>query len=278
MIKSINGNSINMMFGTGVSSKKDYEGLLTIIRAAIAGGICGFDTAPSYGTEELLGRCLYQCMDEFHLNRSELFIQTKIDAWQMVEGKYKIRNYVLDVMKKMHTEYLDALLIHWPVPEYMDETWECFSEMKKDGLVRYIGICNVRMRQLEKLIDYDTIPQIIQLERNPLRTCDKEILFCHEHNISVQAYSPLCKMHKDIANSEMLQNLADNHLKNIGQIVLRWHLDTGVIPIFTSKKETRVQEYTDLYDFSLSKEEIEMVFSMNRDYKLYLEACACPGF
>lgn len=187
-------------------------------------------------------------------------------------------NYVESAMKKIQVEYLDALLIHWPVPEYMDKTWNCFMDLKKNGVVRYIGICNYRMRQIENIKNDETDPDIIQLERNPLRTCDKESNYMQQHNIIAQSYSPLCKMHPDIAKSIQLEEIAKRYNKNIGQIVLRWHIDTGFIPIFTSKKQSRIKEYSELFDFSLSREDIEIISSLNKDYKMYLEACACPGF
>lgn len=278
MLTNGEDKKIDIMFGTGASSAKNYGELFSIIRTAVCTGIVGFDTAPNYKTESVLGKCLTQCMKELELSRTALFIQTKIDAWQMAEGTEKIRNYLEKIIQDMKIQYLDSLCIHWPLPEYLDETWDCLTKLQKEGIVRYIGICNFRMRQLRKLYEYEVIPQFIQLERHPLRTCEREIAFCHSNNITVQAYSPLCKMHSDIANSEIIYGLAEKYNKNIGQIVLRWHLDTGVIPIFTSKKESRIREYTSIDDFSLTNEEVELINEMNKDYKMYLEACVCPGF
>lgn len=268
----------NIMFGTGASSYKDFDGLYTVIKAAFENDITGFDTAPSYGTEEILGKCLAKCMNEFGMNRSEIYVQTKVDAWQMMESKNQIKSYVTGIMEKMQLEYLDALLVHWPVPEYLEKTWEAFEELRDSGLVRHVGICNVRMRQLNAFLNWDVKPEIIQIERNPLRTCEREVAFCREHGIDIQAYSPLCKFHEDIRTSTLLADIANNHKKNIGQAVMRWHIDTGVVPVFTSKKPSRIKEYAELSDFALEPDEIGAINGMNRDYKMYLEACACPGF
>jgi len=268
----------NVIFGTGASSYKDYNGLYTVISAAFEKGILGFDTAPSYGTEEILSRCLAQCMNEYDVGHSDVYIQTKVDAWQMMESGEQIKMYVTDIMGKMQLDYLDALLIHWPVPEYLEKTWEAFAELRDSGVVHHIGICNVRMRQLNTFLDWDVKPEIIQIERNPLRTCAREVAFCHEYGIDIQAYSPLCKFHEDIRISTLLADIADKHKKNIGQVVMRWHIDTGVVPIFTSKKPSRVKEYSELSDFALGLDEIKAINGMNKDYKMYLEACACPGF
>lgn len=269
---------LNIMFGTGASSAKTYEELFPLIRTVIECGIFAFDTAPSYKTEAVLGACLNRCMAELDVNREDLFIQTKIDAWQMAEGGRSVQSHIEYVIKEMEINYLDALCIHWPVPEYMEQTWDEFIKAKESGLVRYIGICNLRMRQLEKLPIRDIMPDFIQIERHPLRTCKREVEYCHEKNIAIQAYSPLCKMHKDIAESPSIHRLADKYGKNIGQIVLKWHMDSGVVPIFTSRKTQRIQEYASMSDFSLTKNEMESIESLNQDYKMYLESLACPGY
>lgn len=267
-----------LIFGTGVSSSKDYDGLKTVVRSAIESGIYSFDTAPSYKTEAALGRILSKLSDEMGIAREKLFIQTKIDAWQMQESNGNIEKYVVSAMKQLGVEYLDALLIHWPIPEYFDRTWESFVKLRNDGIVRKIGVCNVRLRHLKKYMEFDTVPDLIQIERNPLRTCEKEISFCREHGIEVQAYSPLCKMDERLRDSEILRQISQVREKSLGQTVLRWHIDTGVTPVFTSTKPERVREYAAIEDFSLTQEEVFAMSSLNENYKMYLESWSCPGF
>lgn len=267
-----------IMFGTGASSVKNKKDLKLLITEAILDEIMSFDTAPSYGTEAILGECLSECINELNLQRHQLFIQTKIDAWQMMESKQKIKSFVLTALEKLKVEYLDSLLIHWPVPECFEKTWEVFVELKQDGLVKNIGVCNVRLRQLLSYLEMGVKPDIVQIERNPLRICEKEVQYCKDHDIWIQAYSPLCKMHDDIKSSMVLSALAQKYERNIGQIVMRWHIETGVTPVFTSTKSTRIKEYSSLFDFSLERKEVEKINMMNKDYKMFLEACACPGF
>ncbi len=266
-----------LIFGTGVSSSKDYDSLKQVIFAAVERGILAFDTAPSYGTEEGLGRIFKELSHEMGIDRERLFIQTKIDAWQMQESDGNVYKHAESAMKKLGVSYLDSLLIHWPVPEYFDRTWECLVELKNDGIVRKTGICNIRFRHLEKYAECGGLPDVVQIERNPLRTCEKEIVFCHEHGIEVQAYSPLCKMDERIRDSEILKEVSQKYGKSLGQTVLRWHIDTGVTPVFTSKKLERVREYAGIFDFKLSREDMALVASLNIDYKMYLESMACPG-
>lgn len=267
-----------LYFGTGASSCKIYEDLHQVLEAAIAGGIMRFDTAPSYGTEEALGKALHELSQEYGVRRDELCVQTKIDPWQMQEKNGNVREYIELALGKLRLDYLDALLIHWPVPEYFDNTWDAFIQLRNAGLVKKIGVCNVRVRQLSRMQGRTELPQIVQIERNPLRTCEEELRFCRDYHIEVQAYSPLCKMDDRIKCSKTLQDIAEQTGKNIGQVVLRWHIDTGVHPIFTSKKCSRIHEYCELDDFSLTPEQISQISVLNENYKMYLESCICPGF
>ena len=267
-----------LIFGTGSSAPKQYDDLKRIVKACLENGIYSFDTAPSYKAEEMLGEILPQLAKEVGVRREDLFIQTKIDVWQMQERNGNVRNFVEATLKSMNLQYLDGLLIHWPIPELWKETWYCFEQMRKENLVRSVGICNFRLRHLEKMKDLEIRPQIIQMERHPLNVFWEEVLFCKENDISVQAYSPLCKMDSRLGESPVLMTLAKKHQKSIGQIILRWHLDTGVNPVFTSTKTSRIVEYSELFDFTLSQEEIDLVSSHNENYKLYLESRACPGF
>lgn len=265
-----------LILGTGASAPKEQDHLYGIVRTALANGIRCFDTAPSYKTEQLLGIALHTCMKEMDIKREQLFIQTKIDAWQMQNGN--IERFVDDVLCDMKISYLDSLLIHWPVPEYMDETWSKIIQLKKASKTKNIGICNIRIRQLLEYEKYDLKPDIIQIERHPLRTCSNEIDYCHDNNLSVQSYSPLCKMHLKLRESEIIKGIAERKRRSVGQIILRWHIDTGVCPIFTSTKTSRVEEYSQIFDFSLNEEEIGQISSLNENYKMYLESIAAPGF
>ena len=268
-------DEVRMMFGTGASSAKNLEGLYSPVESALRSGICGFDTAPSYGTEDVLSKVLKRAMQENGISRESIFIQSKIDPPQMQAGR--IEEDLIELLKRMELDYLDSLLVHWPVCEYMDRTWSAFVRLKERRLVRYIGICNVRTRQMRDIMAYPVKPDIIQIERHPLRVCNEEIEICKNNGWIVQAYSPLCKMCSGIRESAVLKEIARKHGASIGQVVLRWHIDSDVIPVFTSTKDGRVKEYAAIKNFSLTDEEIDRINGLNQDYKMYLESLVCPG-
>lgn len=265
-----------LIFGSGKSSFKDEDGLMTVCETTIDNGIVYFDTAPSYRTEEVLTRCLLRILRNRKLERESLILQTKIDPIQMYEGD--IANYFSSHLLKLGLEYIDVLLIHWPVHNYFMKTWEAMNQLKEKGLTKRIGICNLRISHLEELKNIGVIPEVLQIERHPLNTFQNEMDFCRLNNIELQDYSPLCKMHPILRDSALLKQMSKKYEKSIGSIILRWHIDTGATPIFTSKKCERIEEYSQVDNFKLSKEDIYAINSLNINHKLYLESLICPGY
>lgn len=266
----------NLIFGSGASAIKDEKGLYTVCSAAIENGIRAFDTAPSYKTEIILARVLHKIAAERQLAREDLYIQTKIDPIQMYERNVCV--YFQKKLKDMRLNYVDALLIHWPVKRYFRDTWKALLFLKGQGLVKNIGISNLRLQHLKELKCLGVIPDILQIERHPLNTFQEEIKFCHEYNIKVQDYSPLCKMHPLVKNNKKLEELSTKYNRSVGQIILRWHIDTGATPVFTSKRIYRIEEYSHLNEFKLEPSDIDIINNMNINHKLYLESLICPGF
>ncbi|MEE3484350.1 MAG: aldo/keto reductase [Bacteroidales bacterium] len=266
----------NLIFGSGVSAYKDFEGLRNVCRTAVMNDILKFDTAPSYKSEEILSKALLEISKELGVSREKMYIQTKIDPIQMYDGR--VVEYFKGKLKSMKLDYVDALLIHWPLKNYLERTWNEMQEIKRLGLTRKIGICNLRIDHLKSLEMNGLIPEILQIERHPLNTFQSEVDFCHAKNIEVQDYSPLCKMHPLLKDNENLNAIAEKLGKNVGQIILKWHIDTGATPIFTSKKNERIVQYSDIDDINLEQDDIEAIASLNMNHKLYLESLVCPGF
>lgn len=265
-----------LIFGSGVSSCKDLDGLFRVCRTALSHGIMIFDTAPSYKTEEILCESVATSARELGIGRGDYFIQTKVDPIQMYNGN--VEDYFVAKLARMKLDYIDALLIHWPVFNYFMRTWESLLRLKEKDIARRIGICNLRLKHLEELKAFGIIPEILQIERHPLNTFQQEVDFCKKHSIELQDYSPLCKMHPKLKDCVELKEIASKYNCNVGQVILRWHIDTGALPVFTSTKPARVEQYSYVDDFSLTKDEIEIISSLNCNHKLYLESLVCPGF
>ena len=263
----------------GTFQNGNFDLLLNNVQIGIQNGVFGFDTAPSYKTEGVLGKVLEKLITKGVAKREDLFISDKIDAWQMQEGNGDVRKYVKGALQKMQLNYFDLLLIHWPIAEYLYSTFENLSEMKEEGLIRNIGVCNVRIGHLKRIqSNVGILPDFIQNEIHPLNNCDEVVRWCNDNNISIMAYSPLCRMNTKILESSILKDLSVKYNKTIGQIVLRWHIEKGVIPVFMTHNPKRIEENIAIRDFSLEQSDIERINSMNENYKIFLESNGCPAY
>ena len=254
----------------------EQEIINNMVSTALAEGVNGFDTSPSYGSEEILGKALQNA----GINRKKVFISDKIDIWQMYEGKGEIRKYVEKSLKDLKTDYLDLLLIHWPFRRYLLETWKSFESLYEQKFVRSIGLCNVNSRVYSEFMqsEINIEPHVIQVEISPLRTINQDLELFFKTDVVVEAYSPLCRMVPQLKDNTILQMLAKKYDKSIAQIILRWHLERGVVPVFTSSKPERIRENVDVFNFKLEQSDIKLITSLNADYKIFPESYGCPGY
>ena len=268
-------NNIPSLF---LGTYQNSSNLSKVIEAAFEERVYGFDTAPSYGTEEILGRCIRNNLSKYQIERSKIWVSDKVDSWQMYVTKGEVEKYVKQALDLIRLEYFDILYIHWPQPEYLIKTWETFIRLKERGLVKHIGLCNVHKRHVDTVfLQTGVKPDYVQIERHPLNTCASELDYYFQAGIRVQAYSAIGRMDKRLVESAKLQELSRKYNKSIPQIILRWHLDTKVIPVFMSNKAERVKENNAICDFFLQESEIEEINSLNIDYKLFVESLSNPG-
>lgn len=263
----------------GTFQISDQNIMDSVVKTAIFAGAYGFDTAPSYNTEIMLGSSIASIISEGLVKREDLFIQDKIDAMQMYRFRnHDIKKFVLKQLKKLNTEYLDALLIHWPFRQYFDGTWQQMLSLKEEGYVKQIGVCNIDERGFELLFKNDPSGvDIIQNEISPLNTDSANVDFFLGQHFVIEAYSPLCRMNKMIRDDVGIGEIAKSIHADIGQVILRWHIQRGIHPVFSSHKTERVKNNLTL-DFSLDEDQMKYIDSMNRDYKIFPISHGCPGY
>lgn len=256
----------------------DYPVMKTLVTAGMQIGFRAFDTARDYGNEHIVGKVLKECMSEQSLKREEFFITTKIGNGQQALGN--IDEQVDISLKNLQTDYIDLWLMHWPYPGHYVETWRKMEKVYKSGKVRAIGLANCRVRHFEHLFSegVEVMPHCIQMELHPMRTAEDIVSYLRERDIAIQAYSPLCRMMPRIRESETLKAIALRHDKSVGQVILRWHIQNHTAPVFKSLKPKRLAENFDIFDFSLSQDEMSEIASLDEDYKFHLESASCPGY
>lgn len=254
-------NGVKMpWFGLGVYKTREGQEVIQAVKAAIKAGYRSIDTAANYKNEEGVG----QAIKEAAIPREELFITTKV--WNTDQGYESTLAAFNESLMKLDLDYIDLYLVHWPVKGKYKDTWKALETLYKEGKVRAIGVCNFQIHHLEDLLaDAEIAPMVNQVECHP-RLTQKELLsYCQDHHIQLEAWSPLGRGR--MLDEPTLKELAAKYQKTVVQIILRWDLQSGIVTIPKSVREERIIENADIFDFELSKEDMLMIDSMNRNHR-----------
>lgn len=255
----------------GTYPLKGYE-LIKTIREATKCGYLGLDAASAYGNERWVGLA----RQTMPIQKRKLFITTKFNVF---DEKVNIRKELEGSMKRMSIKSIDLYLMHWPHPKNYIEAWKQMEELYFEGKVKAIGVCNFQERHLNKLLENAKVkPMVNQIEIHPLFTQKDLIAKCQKEEIQVEAYCPFAQMNKRLRKNNILENIANKYHKKISQIILRWDIEQGIIPLPRTTKVERLKENIDIFDFKLTKEEIELIDSLNENYKIYPEEKYCEGY
>lgn len=257
----------------------EYDDLKKILIAGFNAGFRAIDTARDYGNEHIVGKALHDALLDVGLKRHDVFLTTKIGNGQQVRGD--ISDEINISLDNLQTDYVDLWLMHWPYPGYYVGTWKKMETVYEQHKVRAIGVANYDIRHFNKLFQSDIkiCPMVNQMEYHPLRTVPELVRLLKDNDIKIQAYAPLCRLVSPLKDNQQLCEIAKRHNKSLGQVILRWHVQQGmVMPVFKSYKPSRFTENIDIFDFTLSEEEMRFIFSLNMDYKYHLESASCPGY
>ncbi|MEK4027498.1 aldo/keto reductase [Pseudobacillus sp. FSL P4-0506] len=259
-------NGVKMPWlGIGVFKVEEGPELVNAVKLAIKHGYRSIDTAAIYENEEGVGQAIREGIKEANISREELFVTSKV--WNSDLGYESTIAAYETSLKKLGLEYLDLYLIHWPVEGKYKEAWRALETLYKEGRVKAIGVSNFQIHHLEDLMaDAEIKPMINQVEYHP-RLSQKEVqAFCQEQGIQLEAWSPL--MQGQLLDNPVLQEIANKHNKSIAQVILRWDLQNGVVTIPKSTKEHRIVENSTVFDFELTKEEMEQINDLNQNHRV----------
>ncbi|MFC0270499.1 aldo/keto reductase [Metabacillus herbersteinensis] len=259
-------NGVEMpWFGLGVFQVEDGQIVVDSVKAAIRNGYRSIDTAAIYENEEGVGQGIKEAIAETGIKREELFITSKV--WNADLGYESTLSAFEDSLKRLGLDYLDLYLIHWPVEGKFVESWKALETLYKTGKVKAIGMSNFQIHHLKEVIkNAEIMPMINQVELHPLLNQEELRKFLKENSIQVEAWAPL--MQGQLFENETLLTIAKKHNKSIAQVVLRWHLQNGVVIIPKSIKEHRIQENGDLFNFELSEEDMKQINSLNQNHRV----------
>lgn len=250
--------------GFGIYKITDQVELTGAVHAAYEAGYRLFDTAQMYQNEALLG----QALADLNVARDNFFIATKVN--EANQGYEATIASVKESLKKLRMDYVDLLMVHWPIHTHFFETWRAFEDLKKAGLTRSIGVSNYGMIHLQYLATQaNEMPVVNQLECHPWLSEKPMLEFNRAHQIVTQAWSPLGR--GQLLTEPVLQQIAAAHGKSSAQVILRWHLQNGVAIIPKSTHVARIQENAAIYDFELSPAEMAQIDGLNWNHRISKE-------
>jgi 2,5-diketo-D-gluconate reductase A len=251
LIKLNDGYSIPQL-GLGTWPLDDDQAATAVVQAVEA-GYRHIDTAVKYGNERGVGNGVRAS----GVDRAELFITTKLDG--QFQGNDRALEGLDGALERLGLDYVDLLLIHWPLPqrdEYVS-TWKTFERLQAEGKVRSIGVSNFKQAHLERLMsETEVVPAVNQIQLSPAITRTAEREFHEKHGIVTESYSPLGGSGASLLDAPILSQLAEKHGKTPSQLVLRWHIQHGLVTIPKTANPERMGENLDVFDFALDPQDL----------------------
>ena len=209
------------------------------------------DYSASYGREDLIASAIKKA----GVKRENIFLTTRVSN---------------------KSQFL--LMFHWPVTDKYITTWEEIIRLKEEGYCKNIGVANCHQHHIEELIKSTSVkPQVNQIEVHPLFSQKPLIEYCQSQEIQVEAYTPLARMDERLVRLPLWKNLQKKYNKSISQLVLRWHIQNGIIPVFRSMNPSRIKENLDIFDFEIDNEDMLLIDGININSRLRYDPDNC-GF
>ncbi|XP_063832804.1 LOW QUALITY PROTEIN: aldo-keto reductase AKR2E4-like [Ostrinia nubilalis] len=270
--------------GRGTAGAAPIDEVRDAVFWAIEAGYRHIDTAAVYGDEEQVGQGVADAIKKGLVKREELFITTKL--WNDKHARASVVPALRESLARLGLDYVDLYLIHFPIAaksdgspddtDYLD-TWKGMEEAKELGLAKSIGVSNFNATQIDRLVANSKVkPAVNQIEVNPTLTQEPLVSHCQGLGIAVMAYSPfgflVTRKTADAppprVDDPTLLRIAQKYGKNTAQIVLRYLVDRGLVPIPKSANKDRIAQNIDLFDFELTKEEVAEISKFNKNVRV----------
>lgn len=250
--------------GLGVWQAEEGAEVEAAVSSALETGYRLIDTAAIYGNEAGVGRAIKAS----GLPREEVFITTKL--WNAHHAHDDALRAFDESLAKLGCDTIDLYLIHWPLP--MDglftQAWKAMEKLLASGRARAIGVSNFKPRHLDTLLnEAGIVPAVNQIELHPMLQQKETRDYCSARGIEVESYSPLMRAGEALENP-VIAGLARRHNKTPAQVILRWHIQSGLIVIPKSVRAERIAENFALFDFELSADEVSQIDALDAGQRI----------
>lgn len=254
-----NGTKIPMA-GLGTFLLQPDEAEQAVV-TALKNGYSLIDTANAYMNEKAVGRGMKQS----GVPREQIYLSTKL--WPSVYAN--AQQAIEDTLKRLDTDYIDLLFLHQPVGDYIG-AYKAMERAVKEGKVKSLGLSNFKKEQIEEILsETDIKPAFVQVEAHPYYPQNELKAALSAYNTVVMAWYPLGHGDRALLEEPVLAGLAQKYGKSTAQIILRWHTQVGNVVIPGSKSEKHIAENIDIFDFTLTEEEIEEISALDKNTRYY---------
>ena len=259
-------NGLKMpMVGFGVFRVPDKKECEESVYQAIKAGYRLIDTAAAYYNEDAVGTAVKKAIAEGICTREELFITSKLWVQDMMDYE-SAKKGIRASLEKSGLEYFDLYLLHQACGDYFS-AWRAVEDAYKKGLLKAIGVSNFYPNILTNFCEIVKVkPVVNQVELHPYYTQEKALETMKYYNVVPEAWAPLGGGRYNPFEDEMLKGIAAKYNKSVGQVILRWNIQRGVIVIPKSTHVERIKENIDIFDFELNEEEMKQISSLDMGY------------
>jgi 2,5-diketo-D-gluconate reductase A len=251
-----NGITIPIV-GYGVFQIQDNQECMRCVIDAIDAGYRLIDTPASYMNEAAVG----QGIKDAHTPREQLFVTTKL--WVQDAGYDQTRQAIDNSLRRLQLEYLDLYLIHQPYGD-VHGSWRAMQDAYRAGKIRAIGVSNFQSDRLMDIVAFNEIkPAVNQIEINPFQQQADSVTFMRDLGVQAEAWAPFAEGRNNLFQNDVLKAIAAKHEKSVGQVVLRWVIQRGVVALAKSVRKERMVENLTIFDFELDSNDTAQIGALD---------------
>ena len=250
---TLNNGVVMPILGYGVFQIPDPQECERCVVEAVDAGYRLIDTAASYLNEEAVGRGIKNAS----VPRTDLFVTTKL--WVQDTGYERTQQAIEKSLRRLQLDYLDLYLIHQPFGD-VHGSWRAMQDALKVGKVRAIGVSNFHPDRLMDIIGFnDVVPAVNQVEVNPFHQQAESVAFMRENGVQAEAWAPFAEGRNNLFQNETLVGIGRKHGRSVGQIVLRWVVQRGIVALAKSVRRERMEENLRVLDFALDEADMARI-------------------